>query len=153
MKSQLINLGLIWAILLPSITFAHDKKITVNPPGLPNTVQFGYSQATIVEADAKIVYVAGQVGQKPGGPNDFESQVDRAFDSLLATLNASGAGAEDVLKITLLIVDYDAQKLKYMVKKRRAVFGNTPPASTLIPVPALYAPGVLFEIDAVAITK
>ena len=53
----------------------------------------------------------------------------------------------------LLIVDHDAERLAYLVKKRKGVFGNNPPASTLIPVPALYAPGVLFEIDSVAVAR
>lgn len=61
--------------------------------------------------------------------------------------------AADVVKITLLIAEHDGEKLAYLVKKRKAVFGGEPPASTLIPVPALYAPGVLFEIDAVAVKR
>ena len=121
------------------------------PPELANSLQYGYSQATIATADANLVHVAGQVGMSEDGPNDFESQVDRSFDALLATLDVAGTSADNVVKITLLIAEYDAEKLAYMVEKRKAVFGDNPPASTLIPVPALYAPGVLFEIDAVAV--
>ena len=98
-----------------------------------------------------MIHVAGQVGITDNGPNDFENQVDRSFAALLKTLDVAGTSADNVVKITLLIVDHDAKKLAYLVKKRKAVFGDNPPASTLIPVPALYAPGVLFEIDAVAV--
>ncbi len=118
-----------------------------------NPTVYGYSQANVVKANSIMVYAAGQVGVSPEGPNDFQSQVDRSFDNLLAALKASGASAEDVVKITLLIVDHNQEKLAYLGKKRRAVFGDQPPASTLIPVTRLYADGVLFEIDATAVLK
>ena len=118
-----------------------------------NPTVYGYSQANVVKANSIMVYAAGQVGVSPEGPNDFQSQVDRSFDNLLAALKASGASAEDVVKITLLIVDHNQEKLAYLGKKRRAVFGDQPPASTLIPVTRLYTDGVLFEIDATAVLK
>lgn len=138
-------------LLVTAVSAQENLKRALNPPELANSLQYGYSQATIAAADANLVHVAGQVGISEDGPNDFESQVDRSFDALLATLEVAGTNADNVVKITLLIAEYDAEKLNYMVEKRKAIFGDNPPASTLIPVPALYAPGVLFEIDAVAV--
>lgn len=128
-------------------------KQALNPPELANSLQYGYSQVTVAAPEARLVHVAGQVGIDEAGPNDFESQVDRSFDALVDALEVAGTDADSVVKITLLIVDHDAEKLAYLVEKRKAVFGDNPPASTLIPVPALYAPGVLFEIDAVAVAQ
>ncbi len=128
-------------------------KTTVNPEHLANTTQFGYSQATIVSPNATVIFVAGQIGTSDEGPNDFESQVDRAFDNLVAVLEASGGRVEDIVKITLLIKDHDDAKLQYLVKKRREVFGTTPPASTLIPVSALALESLDFEIDAIAVAS
>jgi len=125
----------------------------VNPEHLANTTQFGYSQATIVSPNATVIFVAGQIGTSDEGPNDFESQVDRAFDNLVAVLEASGGRVEDIVKITLLIKDHDDAKLQYLVKKRREVFGTTPPASTLIPVSALALESLDFEIDAIAVAS
>ena len=130
---------------------ADEMKTAVNPKHLPDTTQYGYSQATIVAPSARVIYVAGQIGITDEGPNDFESQVDRAFENMIAVLEAAGGRIEDVVKITLLIKDYDEQKLKYMVAKRRQVFGENPPASTLIPVPRLALDSLKFEIDAVAV--
>ena len=138
-------------LLFASVEAQEELKRALNPPELSNSLQYGYSQATIAAANAQLVHVAGQVGFVEDGPNDFESQVDRSFEALLATLEAAGTDADNVVKITLLIVEHDAEKLAYLVEKRKAVFGENPPASTLIPVPELYAPGVLFEIDAVAV--
>ena len=153
MNTKLTKTGLLALFLLAGAASGHELKTALNPPELADSLQYGYSQATVISADAELIHVAGQVGISDAGPNDFETQVDRAFDALQAALKVAGADAGDVVKITLLIVDHDAQKLAYLVKKRKAVFGNQPPASTLIPVPALYAPGVLFEIDAVAVAR
>jgi enamine deaminase RidA (YjgF/YER057c/UK114 family) len=140
--------------LFPLMAVAENQNRTaINPKHLSDTTVYGYSQANVVKANSVMVYAAGQVGVSPEGPNDFQSQVDRSFDSLLAVLKASGASAEDVVKITLLIVDHNPEKLAYLGKKRRAVFGDQPPASTLIPVTRLYTDGVLFEIDATAVLK
>ncbi len=135
----------------PILANAEELKTAVNPKHLPNTTQYGYSQATVVAPNAKVIYVAGQIGITDEGPNDFESQVDRAFENMIAVLEAAGGRVEDVVKITLLIKDYDEEKLKYMVTKRRQVFGNNPPASILIPVPRLALDSLNFEIDAIAV--
>ena len=137
-------------LLLTAVAAEEELKQALNPPELANSLQYGYSQATIAAANAQLVHVAGQVGITEDGPNDFESQVDRSFEALAATLDAAGTDADNVVKITLLIVDHDEEKLAYLVEKRKAFFGDNPPASTLIPVPELYAPDVLLEIDAVA---
>ncbi len=60
---------------------------------------------------------------------------------------------EDIVKITLLIRDHDDEKLQYLVRKRREVFGDNPPASTLIPVTALALESLEFEVDAVAVVR
>lgn len=138
-------------LIVTSVAAQELLKRALNPPTLSNSLQYGYSQVTVAAPNAQLVHVAGQVGIDEDGENDFESQVDRSFDALLAALEVAGTDADNVVKITLLIVDHDAEKLAYLVEKRKAVFGENPPASTLIPVPALYAPGVLFEIDAVAV--
>lgn len=123
----------------------------INPPSLPDSTQFGYSQAVVVDPGLRLVFVAGQVGLGEGEPGNFEAQVDRAFDNLRRGLEAAEASMEDVVKITLLVVDHDETKLAYLGEARRAAFGDGPPASLLVPVTRLYAPGVLFEIDAVAV--
>jgi enamine deaminase RidA (YjgF/YER057c/UK114 family) len=135
----------------PILADAEEMKTAVNPTHLPNTTQYGYSQATVVAPNTKVIYVAGQIGITDEGPNDFEHQVDRSFENMIAALEAAGGRVEDVVKITLLIKDYDEEKLKYLVSKRRQVFGNNPPASILIPVPRLALDSLNFEIDAIAV--
>ena len=66
-------------------------------------------------------------------------------------LEAAGGRVADVVKITLLIKDHDEEKLQYLVKKRLEVFGEDPPASTLIPVTTLALEALEFEVDAIAV--
>ncbi len=153
MNTKLLLLTLLTTVGFagPILANAEEMKTAINPTQLPNTTQYGYSQATVVAPNAKVIYVAGQIGITNEGPNDFEHQVDRAFENMIAALDAAGGRVEDVVKITLLIKDYDEEKLKYMVTKRRQVFGKNPPASILIPVPRLAFDSLKFEIDAVAV--
>ena len=136
----------------PVIAENEPLKTVVNPAHLADTTQFGFSQAAIASPKAKVIYVAGQIGVSEDGPNDFESQVDRSFDNLIAVIEAAGGRIEDVVKITLLIKNHDGKKLQYLVNKRRDVFGDRPPASTLIPVSTLALESLEFEIDAIVVT-
>jgi enamine deaminase RidA (YjgF/YER057c/UK114 family) len=140
-------------LTVPTLTFADDLKTAINPEHLANTTQYGYSQATVAVSNANVIYIAGQIGVTDDGPNNFEAQVDLSFENLIAALNAAGGRVEDVVKITLLIKDHDQEKLQYLVKKRREVFGESPPASTLIPVTVLALDSLEFEVDAIAVTE
>jgi enamine deaminase RidA (YjgF/YER057c/UK114 family) len=137
----------------PTLAIADDLKTAVNPDHLANTTQYGYSQATVAASNANVIYIAGQIGITDDGPNDFKAQVDLSFENLIAALSAAGGRVEDIVKITLLIKDHDQEKLEYLVKKRREVFGENPPASTLIPVSVLALESLEFEVDAIAVTE
>lgn len=154
MTNRSLSTALLMACILFGTAVAETEslKTAINPSHLPDTTQYGYSQANVVSANARVIYVAGQIGVSENGPNDFESQVDRSFDSLIAVIEAAGGKVEDVVKITLLIKNHDDQKLQYLVKKRKAVFGDSPPTSTLIPVPGLALESLEFEIDAIVVT-
>ncbi len=152
-RTFLIVLLTAGAWVRPTLAETEPLKTVVNPAHLADTTQYGYSQAAIVSPKARVIYVAGQIGVSADGPNDFESQVDRSFDNLIAIIEATGGRIEDVVKITLLIKNHDERKLQYLVSKRRDVFGDSPPASTLIPVPALALESMEFEIDAIVVTR
>ncbi len=154
MNIRTFLLSLSTTILLagPTLAIADDLKTAVNPDHLANTTQYGYSQATVAASNANVIYIAGQIGITDDGPNDFKAQVDLSFENLIAALSAAGGRVEDIVKITLLIKDHDQEKLEYLVKKRREVFGENPPASTLIPVTVLALESLDFEIDAIAVT-
>lgn len=91
MKKTLVPLLIVLLTFVSApLVHAQELKTTVNPDYLANTTQFGYSQAVVVSPNAPVIYVAGQIGISDNGPNDFESQVDRSFDNLIAVIEAAG---------------------------------------------------------------
>ncbi len=125
----------------------------VNPPTLYNATQNGYSHIAVTPARTRTVYISGQFGSDLQGnlvSNDFEEQLVRAFQNLRFALEAVGARPQDVAKTTILIVDYNQTKLAPLGREIGNLWGNQPPANTLIPVPRLALDGMLFEIDAYA---
>ena len=72
--------------------------------------------------------------------------------SLEKALEAVGAKLEQVVKITVLSVNHNAEQQKLISAKRNATWSDDllKPTSTLIPVPRLAGDGMLFEIDVIA---
>ena len=60
MNTKPAMIGLLGVALLAGVASAHELKTVVNPPELANSLQYGYSQATVVSADAKLIHVAGR---------------------------------------------------------------------------------------------
>ena len=107
----------------------------------------------MVPPGTTLVYVAGQLGEDENGhfPMDFAAQLKQSFANLRTALSAVGATPKQVVKITILSVDHDAEKQRLISLERNAMWqGDHKPASTLIPVPRLAVEGLLFEIDAIA---
>ncbi|MEH2211441.1 RidA family protein [Nostoc sp.] len=126
----------------------------VNPPTLYNAPQNGYSHIAVTPSRARTVYISGQFGSDLQGnlvSNEFEKQLIQAFKNLRYALAAVGAQPQDVAKTTVLIVDHNQNKLIPLGREIINLWGNQPPANTLIPVPRLALDGMLFEIDAYAV--
>ncbi|WP_371661903.1 RidA family protein [Streptomyces sp. NBC_00280] len=129
-----------------------DQRTITNPPALHDPTPFGYSHA--VSARGETVYIGGQYASDTTGapvPGDFAAQVDLAFDRLRSALEGVGLGYEHVVRLGTFIVDHDLDKLGTLGKALHARFGTRLPAQTLSGVASLALPGMLFEVDAVAV--
>jgi reactive intermediate/imine deaminase len=75
---------------------------TINAPAAIGT----YSQATRV---ANTIWVSGQIPLDPATKElikgDMEAQVRRVFENMKAIVLASGAGLDDVVKVSIFLVD------------------------------------------------
>ena len=127
----------------------------LNPAHLPDPTPFGYSTAVIAPTGARIAHISGQGGFDRTGtlPADFAAQVGLALGNLLAILDAVGASPARVVKLTLYVVDHDVTKLPILTEAITAKFAPALPAQTLVSVPALALPGMLFEVEAVAVLE
>jgi enamine deaminase RidA (YjgF/YER057c/UK114 family) len=122
-----------------------------NPPALHDPVGFGYSH---IASAADLVLIAGQYGSGADGTvtsPDFAEQVERSFANLGAALAAVGLDFRHVARLGTYIVDHDPEKLEELLRVVSRIWGDEPPAQTLIGVAALALPDMLFEVDAVAV--
>ncbi|MGB8939006.1 MAG: RidA family protein [Streptomyces sp.] len=130
----------------------NDQRTITNPATLHDPTPFGYSHTA--SAPGQLVFIGGQYASDSTGtpvPGDFAAQVDLAFDRLLSALEGVGLGYEHVVRLGTFIVDHDLDKLEALGKALHARFGDRLPAQTLSGVAALALPGMLFEVDAVAV--
>ncbi|ELS57394.1 putative endoribonuclease L-PSP [Streptomyces viridochromogenes Tue57] len=98
--------------------------------------------------------IGGQYASDATGapvPGDFAAQVEPAFDRLRSALEGVGLGYENVVRLGTFIVDHDPGKLEALGTALHARFGDRLPAQTLSGVASLARPGMLFEVDAVAV--
>ena len=126
----------------------------LNPTGLNDPSQHGYTHIAIAPPGSKIVYISGQYGADSNGKlvsNDFTAQLKQTFANLRTALAAAGAHPEQIAKITVLIVEHNEENLKPLKFESDAMWGEHKPASILIPVPRLALDGMLVEIDATAV--
>jgi 2-iminobutanoate/2-iminopropanoate deaminase len=79
---------------------------------------------------------------------DAPAQARQVFRNMELVLRAAGCGFEDVVKVTLFLLDVADRAAINPV--REEFFGPSRPASTLVEVPALAVPGALLEVEAVA---
>ncbi len=110
-----------------------------------------YSHLAVIAPGARLLALAGQVGNRPDGgfPEAVEDQFAQAIDNILAIVASEGGDASAVARLTGYITERPADRTALQRVIRNA-FGDTPPAMTLVTVAALFAPHVKAEIEALA---
>ena len=106
-----------------------------------------FSRAVITEG-GKTIWLAGQTSSDPTA--SFETQVRDVFASLDKTIRAvGGSGLRDMVTMTVFITD--VRLGDQFVKIRQEVFKECFPASALITVTGLARPGLLVEVQGIAV--
>jgi len=112
-----------------------------------------YSPAVITEG-GRIVWLAGQTALTDADGNDlsgnFEAQAERIFDLLDATIGRAGGTLADMVTMTVFINDPRNGDRFVALRGRRFPDGRYP-ASALITVSHFARPGLLIEIQGVAV--
>ncbi len=119
----------------------------------PSTITAAFSSYSLgveAPAQARWLYLSGQVGVAPDGSlaEGPEAQLETAFRNLLAILGSAGMGPHDLVKITVFLTRSEDIGLYRKVRDR--MLAGATPASTLLVIAALADPGWLVEIEAVA---
>jgi 2-iminobutanoate/2-iminopropanoate deaminase len=157
MDRRIVRVACLAALIMPA---ACERNAEAPPPPPPRVKQvfhlntyekdFGYSQAVLID---KTLYLSGAVAADENGrlvaPGDLAGQMRAAYDNVRRTLEAHGAGFEQVVKETIFTTDMDALlkaadlRFEYYDKDRL-------PASTWVQVQRLIDPGFLIQIEVVA---
>jgi 2-iminobutanoate/2-iminopropanoate deaminase len=105
-----------------------------------------FSRAVSTEG-GKMLWLGGQTGSPK---LDFEGQVRAIFDSLDKTIKANGGqGLKDMVTMTVFITD--ARLGDKLTDIRKEIFKECFPGSALITVSGLAVPGLLIEIQGIAV--
>jgi 2-iminobutanoate/2-iminopropanoate deaminase len=83
------------------------------------------------------------------GGDDVVEQARQVFRNMADVLGAAGAGPQDVVKLTVFLIDVDDRPRINPVRKE--FFGAARPASTLVEVARLAVPSARIEVEAVAL--
>lgn len=124
---------------------------TLLPEGWPRPR--GYANG--IEAEGRLVFVAGQIGWDTDGrfPKGFAAQVRRTLENTRAVLAEAGAGPEHVARMTWYVTD----KAAYLSSVRelgaiwRELMGAHYPAMAVVAVSALMEDEALVEIETTAV--
>jgi reactive intermediate/imine deaminase len=81
------------------------------------------------------------------GKDDLEAQTNQVMENMSRVLDAAGTDFARVLKTTVFMTDISRRTVADRIRRR--YFGDRPPASTIVEVTALTAPGIEIEIEAI----
>ena len=100
-----------------------------------------------------LVIVSGQAALDEHGAivgaGDFDAQAEQTFRNLARVLEAGGSSLERIVKVTIFLTDM--ANFPKIVELRELWFTAPYPADTIVEVGALALPGLMIEIDAMAV--
>lgn len=123
---------------------------TLISSGSPLEYTLGYSRGVVTDP---YIFISGCTGSGPDGeivhPDDAYQHTLFVLQKLGRALGQAGASMTDVVRTRVFLTrDQDWDDI---CRAHGEVFGNIRPASTMVQVVRLLRPGMLVEIEAVAI--
>jgi len=129
-----------------------SKKIEFHQTGHDWVQQYKYSAAAVV---GDLVFVSGQVGVDDHGKivdeGNFLAQAHQAFRNIEQVLSVAGSTMAHVAKATIYLVNAD--DFEHVPGLRSQYFSDPYPADTTVIVSSLARPGLLIEIEVVAVRR
>ena len=126
-------------------------KTQVNPWSWQDAA--GFSQAWRVDGARSLVFVSGQgaisADGQVVGEGDFERQTTQVFENLRAVLEQAGAGLDAIVKLTVYLTDIAT--LRDFGRIKAGFIDGKQPASTAVGVTSLALPGMMIEVEAIAV--
>lgn len=112
-----------------------------------------FSQATVVEAKGRLVFVSGMTARRPDGSiagiGDIEAQTRQVCENIKAAVEGAGGTLNDVCRVDVYV--RNMEHFDVIHKVRREYFKPPLPASTMVEVSKMVSPDYLIEINAIAV--
>ena len=127
----------------------------IQPDELWPSARYGFSQV-VVSTGTKIIHCAGQTAWDKDmnlvGGDDLEKQMVQSLRNVKTVLAAGGATLQDVVRLDIYLVDYNADKIPAVGAALGRFFDpDHLPANTLLGIQALALPEFLVEVTATAV--
>ncbi|WP_109506560.1 RidA family protein [Nocardioides speluncae] len=124
----------------------------LRPAGLVDSPAF--SHVAVVPPGATMVFIGGQnavdqQGRLVGG-TDAAAQTVKVMENLATALAAAGAGIENLVSVTVVLVEGVDVQSAYAAAAPSFAAAATPPLVSALLVSSLGVPGALVEVSAVA---
>lgn len=109
-----------------------------------------HSQGVAVSAPGSLVFVSGQVGVRPDGSTGegMAEQARIAFDNISRVLAEGGLEVSDIASLRTYVTS--REDIGAFTAVAKVQLAGHRPASTLLVVEGLAAPGLLVQVEAVA---
>jgi len=112
-----------------------------------------FSQATVIEARGKLVFISGMTSRKADGTiagiGDIEVQTRQVCENLKAAVEAAGGTMDDIVRVDVYV--RNMEHFDQIHKVRRQYFKAPAPASTMVEICKMTSPDYLIEINAIAV--
>lgn len=132
---------------MPKKEIKSDK--LYSPPGR------GVFTSAVEAPRGRTIYVSGltsrDVDGNVVGEGDIKAQTEKVLENVKTILGEAGATMEDIVKVTVFILDME--QFSEIHEVRRRYFTEPYPASSMVEVSRLVDPRLLIEIEAVAIVE
>ena len=112
-----------------------------------------FSQATVVEAKGKLVFISGMTARRPDGSiagvGDSSAQTRLVCETIKAAVGAAGGTLDEVCRVDVYV--RNMEHFDAIHKVRREYFKPPLPASTMVEVTKMVSADYLIEINAIAV--
>jgi 2-iminobutanoate/2-iminopropanoate deaminase len=112
-----------------------------------------FSQATVVEAKGRLVFISGMTARRPDGSiagiGDVTEQTRQVCENIKAAVEAAGGNLDHVCRVDVYVRNMEHFETIHAV--RRQYFKPPLPASTMVEVTKMVSPDYLIEINAIAV--
>ena len=112
-----------------------------------------FSQATVVEAKGRLVFVSGMTARRPDGTiagvGDITVQTRQVCENIKAAVEGAGGTLDHVCRVDVYVRNMEHFEAIHAV--RREYFKPPLPASTMVEVTKMVSADYLIEINAIAV--